>query len=331
MKNAIWNLALLSAIVGLMVKAEPIAANPGWKPERNVEILAAAAPGGGYDITARTIQRIMQSKKMVDIPIIVTNRAGGGGNVGYAYFAQRAGDPSIITILAPTVMGNHITGRSPMNYTDFTAVATLYSEAIGFATKADSPIKTGKDLIDRLRKDPSSVSIGLGISLGNALHVATALVARHAGVDAKRLRVVVFNSQAEVITAGVGGHVDVIVTRPSNMVGMLQSNQLRAFGVTSAERDTGATANIPTWREQGVDAVYSNWFAIIAPKGIPMNAIAYWDHQFKSLTASEEWQAHLRQQQWTPEYRDSRETRAFFDSEYKLLRGVLADLGMARN
>lgn len=301
-----------------------------WKPEKQVEILAAAAPGGGYDITARTLQRIMQSAKLIEVPVIVTNKPGGGGNIGYAYFAQKAGDGSIITIMTPTVMGNYITGKSQMNYSDFTPLATLYNESIGFATKSDSPIRSGKDFTERLRKDPQSVSIGLGISLGNALHVAAALVAKSAGVDVKKLKIVVFNSQSEVVTAGVGGHVDVIVTRPSNMVGMLQNGQLHAFGVTAAQRETGPTAMIPTWREQGVDVVYSNWFAVLAPKGIGAEQLAFWDEMLGRLVKTEAWKNEVDKFKWTHDYRNSRDTRPFFDGQYKTLREALTDLGLAK-
>jgi putative tricarboxylic transport membrane protein len=301
-----------------------------WKPEKQIEILAAAAPGGGYDTTARTIQRIFQSERLVEVPVIVTNKPGGGGNIGYTYFSQKAGDASVITIMSPTVMGNYITGKSTMNYTDFTPVATLYNESIGFATKSDSPIKTGKDFIERLKKDPQSISIGLGISLGNALHVAAALIAKSAGVDVKKLKVVVFNSQGEVIAAGLGGHVDVIVTRPSNMVAHLQNGSLHAFGVTAAARETGPTATIPTWREQGVDVVYSNWFAVLAPKGISADALAYWDEVFEHFVRSNAWKEAIEKYRWTPDYRNSRATKAFFDAQYGILRDVLGDLGLAK-
>lgn len=319
-----------NALFAVALAAMPGAgAGQSWKPDKQVEIMAAAAPGGGYDTTARVLQRIIQDNKLLDVPVIVTNKPGGGGNIGYAYLTQKAGDPHILTIMTPTVMGNYITAKSQMNYTDFTPVALLYNESIGFATKSDSPIKSGKDFIDRIKKDPSSVSIGLGISLGNSMHVAVALVAKAAGVDVKKLKVVVFGT-AEATTAGAGGHVDVIINRPSIMLGMLQSGQLRAFGVTAAQRESGPTSNIPTWREQGVDVVYRNWFAVLAPKNLTPEQAAYWDAFFDKLAKSEDWKKNVEKFQWTHDYKNSRDTRVFFDTEYKVLREVLGELGLAR-
>src|SRR5689334_3754053 len=125
-------------------------AHAQWKPERTVEIVVFAAPGGGNDKTARVIHRIWQETKMVDA--VVTNKVGGGGSLAYTYVSQKTGDPHTIAIAQAGLVTNHITGRSPLNYTDLTPLAFVGSEPVGLAVRAESPYRNLKEFVDRLKK-----------------------------------------------------------------------------------------------------------------------------------------------------------------------------------
>ena len=171
-----------------------------WKPHDAVEIVVGAGPGGGNDNVARLMQKIMQDRRLVEASSTVVNKAGGGGGIAYRYLSQRPASGNLIGVSSNTLLTNHITGISPINYTDFTPLAIMINEYISMVVKAGSPLKSGRDLITTLKADPASVVFGISTQLGNINHIAVAVVARTAGIDVKKLKVVVFDSSASSIT-----------------------------------------------------------------------------------------------------------------------------------
>lgn len=185
-----------------------------WKPDPRVEIVVGVSPGAGSDTTARWIHRLLTEKKLIEAPASVVNKPGGGGTIALTYLNQQAGNGNHVMVTSPTMLTNHITGRSPLNYTDVTPLAQLGSEFVVFSVRAESPIKTAKDLADRLKADPGSLSFAVGNSTGSHNHIATAQVTRAVGADAKKLKVVAFGGSAEGVAALLGGHIDVAASPP---------------------------------------------------------------------------------------------------------------------
>ena len=206
----------------LLCAAAAAHAQPAWKPEKSVEIIIGTSPGGPQDRLGRTLQKVLQESRLVEVPVSVENKPGGGGAVALAALAQRTGG-STLMINAPTMLNNQITGKSPLPYTDFTALAILGIEYECVAVRADSPLKSAKELVDRLKKDPSALSVSIGTSLGNAGHLAYALAMKAAGVDIKKLKTVAFNSAGDGITALLGGHLDLASTPPSAVLQHVQA------------------------------------------------------------------------------------------------------------
>lgn len=297
-----------------------------WRPDKNIEIIAGSAAGGAQDRTARTLQRIWKGRGIVDAAITVINKPGGGGAVSLAYLNQHAGDGHFLAVGSPTLLTNHIAGSSPLNYTDFTPIAMLFSEYIVIAVRADSPIKSGRDLAERLKKDPASISAAVATARGGMQHVAVGLLGKAAGIDVKRMKVVVFNSGGESITAVLGGHVDIVATAAANAAQQLEGGRLRILGVAAPRRLDGAFAAIPTWREQGYDVVASNWRSVMGPKGMTAAQINYWDAAFGKLTQSGEWLDDMKKNDWVANYLNSRESAKYFDSQYDELKSVLSGL-----
>ncbi len=162
-----------------------------WKPEKNIEIVVGLTAGSSQDRGARAIQSIAQAKSLLGVTSSVVNRVGGGGNVAWSYLAQHAGDAHWLQIASPTILTNYIIGTSQSTYTHYTPLALLGNQYIGLAVRADSRLKTARDVVERLRADPSSISFGIN-SLGSYLHLVGALTARAAGIDPKKLKLVVF-------------------------------------------------------------------------------------------------------------------------------------------
>jgi putative tricarboxylic transport membrane protein len=186
----------------------------------------------------------------------------------------------MVAIMSPLLLTNKITGNMDLSYRDVTPLALLEDEEIAFAVYADSTIKTGKDFIARLQHDPSSVSVGVS-GIGGQNHVAFALVAQAAGgIEMAKLKVISFAGSGDVTTAVIGGHVEGTASPASTVAPQVQAGRMRAVGISSEQRIGGALADVPTWREQGVDAVFSNWRGIIGPKGMTPEQIQYWDDVF---------------------------------------------------
>ena len=305
-------------------------ATTGWQPSKNVELIAPAAAGSGMDSIARLFQRVVQDKKLARANLSIINKAGGGNSVGFAYLAAHAGDPHYLIATPFTVITNKITGTNALSYQDFTPIAMLADEHIGFVVNVNSPLKTAKDLLAKLKADPSSVSIALAAALGNANHIAISLAAKAAGADPKRFRIAVFNSSGESITAVLGGHTELAVTTTGLLGPHVQAGKLRVLAVASRERMPGPLAQAPTLREQGIDVVFGSWRAMLGARGISAEQVAYWEALAAKVNTQEEWLQELAQNSLAPFYMGSEDTRKYLNAQNDVLRGVLQDLGMAK-
>ena len=318
----------LSVIVAI---AGPLASQAqGWRPDKSIEIIAPANPGGLHDITARSLQRVFQSQKLVEVPVVVVNKGGGGGTVGWTYVSQQGGDAHVISLSAVNMLSNHIMGVTTLNYTDFTPLAQLFNEYLALAVRADSPVTSVKDAIARLGKDPRALSVAIGTSLGNTGHLALSIGVKSTGADVRKVRTVVFGSNGEAMTALLGGHVDMMMTSLPNLVRQVEAGTVRALGVTAPQRVSGVFASAPTWREQGIDVVMSGWRGVIAPKGLSPAQVAYWEGVFKALGQSEEWKQELAKHFWHGSQLTARESREYLDRQYAEFHQILTDLGMAK-
>ena len=305
--------------------------DPKWRPERAIEIVAPARPGGLHDITARSLQRVFQTQKLIDVPSVVINKGGGGGTVGWTYVAQQTGNAHVISLISVNLLSNHVMGVSKLHHTDFMPLALLFNEYLGLALRADSPIATGKDAIGRLAANPASLSIAVGTSLGNTSHLALSLAVKSAGGDVRKLRTVVFGSNGEAMTALLGGHVDAMMTSLPNLVRHVEGGRVRVIAISSPQRIAGAFSNVATWREQGIDVLMSGWRGVIAPKEITPAQVTYWEGVFGSLRETDEWKEELQRNFWHANQLTARETREYFDKEYAVFRQILTELGMAKS
>lgn len=305
-------------------------AQSAWKPERPVELISGSAAGNSIDIMLRTIARITQEKRYVEVPVNVMNRPGGGNTIAWNYLNQRAGDGHYLMVANLNLSAGHLTGTTTYSYRDFTPVCILFDEYVAFVVKADSPIKNGRDLIERLKKDPASLTLSFSSVAGGANHIAAGLVLKTAGVDVRKVRTVVFDSASKAITAALGGHVDIVSASASVPVPHLKAGTVRVVGITSPRRVGGVYADVPTWKEQGADASFSNYRGIIAPKNLPAAQLAYWEGVFAALDKDESWRANLDRNLWVANYTNSRDTRKYWDDLAVQLRVTLDDLGLLK-
>ena len=301
-----------------------------WRPERAIELVAPAAPGGLNDLTLRNMQGVMQSLKLVDVPLTVSNKGGAGGALALNYLNQHAKDPHYLTLSTINMLANHIIGQGTLNYTDFTPLGHLMHSYMAFAVRPDSRIANAKDLMAHLRKDPGAVSISVGTSLGNPGHVASALVATSVGVDPRKLKTVVFKSAGEALVARFGGHIDLVVSPLPNLAKHAQAKTLRVIAVAAPERAGGVFSEAPTLREQGANVVVSTWRGAMGARGLQPAHVAYWESLVGRIVDSEEWAKELAREYATRTRMSAAENRDFLAAEYKNYQAVLGELGMAK-
>jgi putative tricarboxylic transport membrane protein len=304
-------------------------AQAAWKPEKAVEIIIGATAGGPQDHMGRMLQKVLQDGRFIDAPVSVVNKPGGGGAIGLAYLNQHAGDGRYLMINAPTMLSNHIMGKTQLSYADFTPVAVMGLEYEAIVVRAESPLKTGKDLVERLRTNPGSLTASIGTALGNSAHLALVLAMKAAGVDIRQLKTVVFNVN-EGTTALLGGHVDYASSPTSVLMQLIESGKLRVLAVTSPQRVRGELASVPTWKEQGVNATYEVWRGIAGPKGMTAEQIAFWDELLGKVVKTEEWRKDLEQGKVENVYRNSAETAKYWRDQHDEVRALLTELGLAK-
>lgn len=301
-----------------------------WKPERNVEFVVPAGPGAALDTAARQIKALIDRDKLIPTALVVTNKPGGAGMVAMGGLQARPGDGHMLVTLTHSSINNKLVGEVALGYEDFTPLAILFDEFITVAVRADSPIKNGRDLVEALKKNPASLSVGVATSIGNHIHAAIAKPLKTAGVDIGKMTVVPFKSSADSMTQLLGGHLDVVSASAVNVVPLMKAGKIRVIAVAAAERLGGDLAGVPTWREQGVDAVYSSSQGVLGARGLQPAQIRHWEGVLERLTDTPEWAAFLAKNHWKPRFLGHAEAVKYLDAESAVARSLLGDLGLIK-
>lgn len=316
--------------IALAAASTVCAAQGAWTPQRNVEIVVGSAPGGSNDKTARQVERILVEQKLVPTSITVVNKSGAGGTLALNYLNQHAGDGHYVIVFTPSMLTNHITGQSQAYYKDFTPIASLFSDYIVFPVNAGSSIKDGKDLVARLKKDPQSVSVGFATALGSHNHIAIGLLMKAIGGNPKTLKAIAYKGSSLAITNLLGGHIDLVTTAAGNVASHVQAGKLRVLAAAAPKRFSGALADVPTWKELGHDFVFGGWRAIVGPKNMTPEQIAYWEGVLRKATQVPEWKEGIAKNYWFDDFVTSAKFKQDIEKDYNDMKSVLVDLGLAK-
>jgi putative tricarboxylic transport membrane protein len=324
-------LFLLTAVMAFLAMPPVRAQSGAWRPEKAVELVIPAAPGGSIDGTVRLMQRVLQSTRIVATPVIAVNKGGGGGNIATSYLDQHAGDGHYLLASTMSLMTNHILARSDTTWSDYTPLATLYSEFMTLVVRPDSPLRNAHDFQQRLRADPQSLSIAVGVAVGGTNHLTVALLMKAMGVDARKLKTVVLQTNSQALAAIMGGHVEIATLSVGAALRASRQGKLRIVGVTSERRGEGALAAIPTWREQGVDVVFANVRLVVGPRGMNAAQIGYWDYALGRIVATDDWKKEMERLQATSDYTSSKESAQRMARLYAQLKTALLEAGLAKD
>jgi len=290
-----------------------------------LKMMIPANPGGGWDTTGRALGRALTEAKAAD-SVQYENKGGAAGIIGLAQFVNASkGDPNAIIMMGAVMLGGIITGKPPVQLSQATPVARLTSEYNVFVVPAASPLRTMKDVVAQLKKDPGSVKWGGG-SRGSTEHIAACMLARSVGVDPKKVNYVAFRGGGEAVAAILGGNVTVGGSGYSEFAEHIESGKMRPIAVTSQKRLPGI--NIPTMKEQGYDVILGNWRGVYAAPGISAAEREALTSAVLAATRTKAWSEALSKNGWTPAVLTGKEFEDFVEYEFSSLRAIMYLSGM---
>ena len=291
----------------------------------NIKMMIPANPGGGWDGTGRAFGKAMLDAKVADT-VQYDNKGGAAGVIGLAQFVNSAkGDPNALIVMGAVMLGGIITGKPQVSLDKATPIARLTSEYNVFVVPASSPIKTMKEVVDMLQRDPGSVKWGGG-SRGTTEHICASMLATKVGVDPKKVNYVAFRGGGEATAAILGGNVTVGGGGYSEMAEYITAGKMRPIGVTSEKRLPGIS--VPTLKELGYDVVLGNWRGLYGGPGLtPEQRAALTDLVVKA-TKSKSWTESMEKNGWTPALLTGKAFDDFVDAEFANLRGIMHLAGM---
>lgn len=290
-------------------------------------IMAPAAPGGGWDSTARSMQEVMQAEG-ISASVQVQNVPGAGGTVGLAQFASTAsGDAGQLIVGGYVMVGAILTNASPVSLADVTPIARLTGEAVGIAVSASSPIQNINELVEMMKVDPGSVSWAGG-SAGGVDHITVGLLAKAAGIDPTKINYVAFAGGGEALAAILGNQVTVGISGVGEFLPQVEAGTMRMLAVSTADKWAGTDA--PTLMESGYDVNVQNWRMVAAAPGLSAEQKAAVTADIDKLVNSAGWKAVLETKGWANTYLSGADFDAQLAKEIEATTAVLKDIGLVK-
>lgn len=303
-------------------------------PTSNLTIVAPSGAGGGWDLTARSIAKVMNETKLIEKPITVENQPGGGGAVFMATYATKeAKNDYMLMVKSPPILINNLKaeGNSPYGYKDTTPLAQLTKDFGAIVVRADSPYKSLTDLLDAIKADPTALTMAGGSSPGSMDHLITILPAFEYGIDPKSVKYVSYDGGGEAMAALLGNNADAIGTDISTVTAYVKSGDVRVLAVTSPEKlKIEGLEDIPTLYDLDIDAEFTIWRGLFGPKDMSETAKDYWVEKLKELNEKDEWKAELERNGWEQDFRVGEDFTKFLEEQEGTITEILSALGMKK-
>lgn len=315
--NAIFRVRTALAALALAVSVPALAVD-------SVKLMIPANPGGGWDTTGRELGKAMQASGAVK-NIQYDNKGGAAGAIGLAQFVNASkGDPNAAIMGGMVMVGGLITNKSAVTIDQITPLARLTSEYEVIVVPANGP-KTLKELLDKFKANPGSVSWGGG-SAGGTDHILAGLIAKAVGADPSKVNYVPFKGGGEAVSAIIGGHVTAGVSGLSEFAQHIKSGKMRALAVSSPK----AIEGIPSLKEQGVNVELANWRGIWGAPGITKAQRDELIAAVEKAAKSPSWKETLKKQDWEDYYLAGDAFGKFIEEENKRIGDILGALGLGK-
>lgn len=303
-------------------------------PENNITIVAPSGAGGGWDLTARSIAKVMNETDLVEKAITVENQPGGGGAVFMATYATKEVENDyMLMVKSPPILINNLKaeGNSPYGYKDTTPLAQLTKDFGAIVVKADSPYKSLTDLLDAIKADATKITMAGGSAPGSMDHLITILPAYEYGIDPKSVKYVSYDGGGEAMAALLGNNADAIGTDISTVTSYVKSGDVRVLAVTSPEKlSIEGLEDIPTLYDLGIESEFTIWRGLFGPKNMSEEAKTFWVEQLTALNDKEEWKEELSRNGWEQDFRVGDDFTKFLEEQETVITEILTALGMQK-
>lgn len=302
-------------------------------PEKPITIVAPSGAGGGWDLTARAVSKVLSETKLVEQTLTVENKPGGGGAVFLAEYAtqDKANDYKLLINSPPILINNNkAEGNSPYGYADTTPLAQLTTDYGAIVVSADSPYNDLTSLLEATKADPTALTFAGGSAPGSMDHLVSVLPAFEYGIDPKLVKYVSYDGGGEAIAALLGKNADAIATDASAVGEYLKAGKIKVLAVSAPERLSGDLADVPTFKEAGIDAEFTIWRGVFGPKEMSEGAKTFWDEKLAALSEDQTWLDTLATNGWESEYKNSEDFKTFLEAQDSQIKELLSALGMLK-
>jgi putative tricarboxylic transport membrane protein len=318
----LWGVGLVAAAILFCL---PGASQAAKFPEKPITLIVHSAAGGGSDIFARTLAAAFEKEKLLPQPIVVENKPGGSGAIAFAYVGGKKGDPHFLLTAVTSFLTTPILRKSQITPKDFTPVANFAFDEYMVIVKADGKYKSMKDVIAAAKANPKKLTVG-GTQLGSSDSVCAYLIEKAAGVQ---FNFIVFNSGGEVNAALMGGHIDLAVSNPGEALELAKAGRVKTLGVFAEKRLAGAP-DVPTLKEQGIDAVYVQNRGLVAPGGIPEDARKTMEEALLKYTKTKIYKDYIAEGMLSEAWMDGPTFGKWNEKEYARYQVMLKDMGLLK-
>lgn len=320
----LMSLLLVTILEAGCATLQPKAVTTSKYPEKPITLIVPFSAGGGMDLLARAMERT--ASKNLGQPLIVINKVGGGGTIGWNELAGAAPDGYTIGISGVDLILQSLYGQTKYNYpTALEPLVQVSSSPYVMVVQAEQPWNNVDDLVRYARQHPGQIKIG-NSGVGSIAHVLGEMLAHTAGVT---LEPVPFLGGSEALAALLGGHIQVVFTSPATVREYTRNGTIRVLAVPNEQRLADPVfANVPTFKEQGLDIVFSNWMGVAAPKEMPQEARAKLADGLKAIIADPEFKNTLERIGLQVDYLDPEETKLKWIDDNEKLSKVIQETGI---
>jgi len=294
-------------------------------PEKPITLVVHAGAGGGSDIFSRTLSATFDKEKLLPQPIVVENKPGGSGAIAFAYVAGKKRDPYFLLTAVTSFLTTPILRKSQITYKEFTPIANFAFDEYMVIVRAESKYKSMKDIVNDAKANPKKITVG-GTQLGSSDSICAYLIEKAAGVQ---LNYIVFNSGGEVNAALMGGHIDIAVANPGEALELAKANKVRTLGVFSEKRLAGAP-DVPTLKEQGLNAIYVQNRGLVAPEGIPEDARKVLEDALLKYTKTTIFRDYIKENMLSEAWMDGPTFGKWMEAEYARYQVLLKEMGLLK-
>ena len=324
MKN-LSTLVALFLVVPFVAVGAGNALGAGSYPEKPITLIVQSSAGGGSDIFARTLASAIQKEKLLPQPIVVENKPGGSGGIAYAYVAGKKKDPYYILTTTPSFLTTPLLGMTPVGLKDFTPIANFAFDEFMLMVRTGSKFKTLNEIVAYAKANPKQITIG-GTQFGGSDSIAIYSFEKAAGV---KFNYIVFNSGGEVNAALLGGHVEMASTNPGEALELYKAGRVKILGVLSEKRLAGAP-EIPTMKEQGINALFVQNRGITAPADIPADARMVLERAFFKYTQTDGFKKYCKDNMLSEAWMDGNDFGRFLEEWKGKYAVILNEMGVMK-